>query len=93
MIFERVMKKGSRPAIFKRWNDRIAEILKFGWDADISQRPSFLEISLSLKQELIDCEANVLECKGGGDATSATAPSWHGSNTGCEEGNDSAGSN
>ena len=51
------MRKGARPVIFKRWREMITDILKACWDRDPTQRPSFLEISLCLKQELIDCEA------------------------------------
>jgi hypothetical protein len=71
MIFDRVFRRGSRPAVFKKWNEMISDIMKCCWDADISQRPSFLEISLCLKQELIDCEASV--------AAGDTTASFHGS--------------
>ena len=57
MITERVHKRGVRPAIFRRWNDVIGEMLRCAWDPDLHTRPNFLEITLVLKQELIDCEA------------------------------------
>ena len=56
MIQDRVMNRGTRPAIFKRWNRMIGDIMRASWDTDINERPSFLEISLVLKQELIDCD-------------------------------------
>lgn len=56
MMRSRVHRKGSRPSIFRRWNDVIGEILRCAWDADPNERPNFLEITLVLKQELIDCE-------------------------------------
>jgi serine/threonine protein kinase len=56
MIQDRVFKRGTRPAIFKRWNETIGELMRASWDVDIKSRPSFLEISLLLKQELIDCD-------------------------------------
>jgi Protein tyrosine and serine/threonine kinase len=73
MIFERVFRKGARPIIFKRWREMIADIMKAGWDVDLSQRPSFLEITLCLKQELIDCDGTVA---GGGSTVQGI--SYHG---------------
>ena len=52
MIASRVHKKGVRPSIFRRWNEVIGEMLRCAWDADLHQRPNFLEITLVLKQEL-----------------------------------------
>ena len=95
------MKKGSRPAVFKKWNARIADTLKCSWDVNISQRPSFLEISLTLKQELVNCEANCIASGGGKyntDTTTTGGSSCHGSTTTShhahvdEEGNGSSGS-
>jgi serine/threonine protein kinase len=54
MIIERAMIKGSRPGIFKSWSNSMKELMKSAWDPVISARPSFLEISLVLKQELIN---------------------------------------
>jgi len=56
MISSRVHTKGVRPAIFNRWNSIIGEMLRCSWDADLHNRPSFLEITLVLRQELIDTE-------------------------------------
>ena len=56
MISSRVHLKGVRPAIFNRWNDVIGEMLRCAWDPDPLNRPDFLEITLVLKQELIDTE-------------------------------------
>jgi hypothetical protein len=49
------MVRGCRPAVFTTWSDNIKELMKCAWDPVISERPSFLEISLVLKQEMIDC--------------------------------------
>jgi len=56
MIVSRVHSRGFRPAIFRRWNEVIGGLLKAAWDPDLHERPNFLEITLVLKQELIDCE-------------------------------------
>lgn len=56
MIASRVHMKGVRPAIFNRWNNVIGEMLRCAWDPDLHNRPNFLEITLVLKQELIDTE-------------------------------------
>jgi serine/threonine protein kinase len=56
MLVERVMIRGSRPVAFNVWSENIKEIIKCAWDPVISERPSFLEISLVLKQEIIDCD-------------------------------------
>ena len=56
MIKDRVHAKGYRPAVFKRWNELISELLRASWDTNIEERPSFLEITLVLKQQLIDCD-------------------------------------
>lgn len=56
MISNRVHNKGVRPAIFRRWNEVIGELLRAAWDPDFNNRPNFLEITLVLKQELMDCE-------------------------------------
>lgn len=60
MIIDRVFRRGSRPAIFKAWNEMIGELLQAAWDTDLSKRPSFLEVSLCLKQELVDCDGGTV---------------------------------
>jgi len=76
MIIERVMRKGVRPMIFNKWHAVISDLMRSCWDVDTSQRPSFLDISLCLKQELIDCE----HMEGGSSMGGSTAPnsSYHG---------------
>eukprot|EP00539_Tryblionella_compressa_P014395 CAMPEP_0178828824 /NCGR_PEP_ID=MMETSP0746-20121128/8040_1 /TAXON_ID=913974 /ORGANISM="Nitzschia punctata, Strain CCMP561" /LENGTH=467 /DNA_ID=CAMNT_0020490839 /DNA_START=75 /DNA_END=1478 /DNA_ORIENTATION=- len=54
MIMDRAWVKGYRPVIFKRWSDTVKDVIKNAWHQDPLQRPSFLDISLSLKQELVD---------------------------------------
>ena len=53
MIADRVFKRGSRPAVFRRWPEALSSLIKQAWDSDVSQRPSFAEIALILKQELL----------------------------------------
>lgn len=55
MILRRAY-KGYRPAIFERWNQSIKETLVAAWDGDLKVRPSFLEVSLVLRNELRDCD-------------------------------------
>jgi serine/threonine protein kinase len=54
MIMDRCWAKGYRPVIFKRWNNIIKDIIKQAWDQNPSARPSFLDVSLALKQELMN---------------------------------------
>jgi serine/threonine protein kinase len=65
MICDRVFRRGSRPAIFTVWPESVAGIMKRAWDTDISARPSFMEISLVLKHEIIETEPTVAESIGG----------------------------
>jgi serine/threonine protein kinase len=51
MIIDRAC-KGYRPTIFKRWSSNIKEVISAAWDGDLKNRPSFLDISLILKNEL-----------------------------------------
>ena len=60
MILKRVLEKGTRPTIIKRWNKMIGDLLMAAWASNIKNRPSFLEITLNLKQELIDCDSTVV---------------------------------
>ena len=82
MITNRVHTKGVRPAIFRRWNELIGEMLKCAWDANQHNRPNFLEITLVLKQELIDCEAGGTVA---GSLMGASEGSEKGANSQCEE--------
>jgi serine/threonine protein kinase len=52
MLAERVFRKGYRPQVFNRWPAAISNIMKQAWHTDIAERPSFLEISRVLKQEV-----------------------------------------
>jgi hypothetical protein len=77
MIASRVHRKGVRPAIFRKWNDLIGEMLRCAWDADLHQRPNFLEITLVLKQELVDSERASVQA---GSTISVGSVSTHGNN-------------
>ena len=68
MILERVHKRGVRPAIFRRWNEVIGRMLRCAWDPDMHSRPNLLEITLVLKQEMIDGEGTVKGSLGGSTA-------------------------
>jgi len=81
MIAARVHKKGVRPAIFRRWNEVIGEMLRCAWDADPHQRPNFLEITLVLKQELVYSEQATMKNEG-------TAAGSIGSNASSAQNND-----
>ena len=59
MIIDRVLKRGTRPSVFKSWSDSIGNLMKRGWHTEIAERPSFQEISLVLKQELIESDSTV----------------------------------
>jgi serine/threonine protein kinase len=52
MIMDRCWVKGYRPVIFKRWSNNMKDTIKNAWDQNPAERPSFLDISLALKQEL-----------------------------------------
>jgi hypothetical protein len=69
MIADRVFKRGSRPTVFKRWSQRISNLMQQCWDTDLTKRPSFREITTVLKLELI-----------GSDGTSTCASSMNESN-------------
>jgi serine/threonine protein kinase len=53
MIADRVFKRGSRPAVFKKWSVSISNLMQRSWDTDLTKRPSFRDISTVLKEELI----------------------------------------
>lgn len=73
MIVDRAMAKGYRPVVFNTWSSKMKDIIKSAWDPSISERPSFLEISIVLNQELIGCDVDHDgHCKSA--ATSLTSP-------------------
>ena len=49
MIMDRVLKRGSRPAIFDSWPDPMKDLLKRSWATNIHDRPTFHEIGKKLK--------------------------------------------
>jgi Protein kinase domain len=56
MIMDRAWTRGYRPVIFRRWNKNIQDLIRSAWEQNPSDRPSFLEVALVLKQELINCD-------------------------------------
>jgi serine/threonine protein kinase len=54
MIMDRAWTRGYRPVVFHRWTNNIQELIRSAWDHNPSRRPSFLDITLSLKQELMN---------------------------------------
>jgi serine/threonine protein kinase len=54
MIMDRCWVKGYRPVIFRRWTPNIQDLIRSTWDANPSKRVSFLQVTLALKQELLD---------------------------------------
>jgi hypothetical protein len=73
MIADRVFKRGYRPAVFNRWSESISELMQQCWDADLTKRPSFSDISVVLKQELIGSDGTVACSLNGSIAEEATA--------------------
>jgi serine/threonine protein kinase len=73
MIADRVFKRGSRPAIFRSWPETIANVMQRAWSPDISFRPSFGDIRVVLKHELIfvDSDSTV----GGSSLAESSNPS------------------
>lgn len=82
MISTRVHKRGVRPAVFRKWNDVIGEMLRCAWDPDLHQRPNFLEITLVLKQELLHLEQ--ASARAGSTAVGSVGGSSHGNTEGHE---------
>jgi serine/threonine protein kinase len=62
MIMDRVFKRGSRPAVFDSWPESIGDLMKRSWSADIAGRPSFAEISSTLKLELVSNDTTATSC-------------------------------
>lgn len=56
MIIDRVFRRGSRPTIFTAWPDTIASTMKSAWQEDLFSRPTFRDISLVLKKELMEAD-------------------------------------
>jgi serine/threonine protein kinase len=54
MIMDRAWTRGYRPVVFRRWTKNIQDLMRSAWEQDPSSRPSFLDVTLSLKQELIN---------------------------------------
>ena len=52
MIADRVIKRGSRPAVFSSWSSTLSNLMKQCWDADASVRPTFSDICTILKNEI-----------------------------------------
>ena len=59
MIADHVFRRGSRPTVFRRWSEPIANLIQQSWDTDLTKRPSFREISMVLKLELVGCDGTV----------------------------------
>lgn len=57
MIRDRVFHRGSRPRVFESWSEPLGDAMKRAWDVDISKRPSFSEIIVILKMEMLDLDA------------------------------------
>jgi serine/threonine protein kinase len=51
MMADRVVQRGSRPAIFDAWPEAISSLMRRGWDATIAERPTFSEICSTMKTE------------------------------------------
>mmetsp|Transcript_13847 Transcript_13847/g.38050 ORF Transcript_13847/g.38050 Transcript_13847/m.38050 type:complete len:203 (-) Transcript_13847:1215-1823(-) len=73
MLYDRVLHRGSRPAVFRSWPSEVAAIMQRAWDTNIANRPSFGEIKLVVKQELYAIENGGSSTHGGvtGGSTAA----------------------
>jgi hypothetical protein len=56
MIMERAWKRGYRPVVFRRWTKNIQDLIRSAWQQNPVDRPSFLDVTLSLKQELMNVD-------------------------------------
>ena len=74
MMLERVFRRGSRPAIFSGWSNGLADLMRRSWQTVIAKRPTFREIGLVLKRELLEIESG-----GGGAASTASTVSGYSS--------------
>jgi serine/threonine protein kinase len=54
MIMDRAWTRGYRPVVFRRWTKNIQDLIRAAWQQNPSDRPSFLDVTLSLKQELLN---------------------------------------
>jgi serine/threonine protein kinase len=61
MIRDRVLKRGSRPAIFKAWSETLGNLMKRAWSVDITARPSFSEVCSVLKLEMVERDGTIRE--------------------------------
>ena len=52
MFIDKVFKKGSRPATNVKWPQRLCNLMKECWNKDIFQRPTFVDIMKSLRDEM-----------------------------------------
>lgn len=51
MFIDRVFKKGCRPAVKSKWSPGLCNLMKSCWSKDISERPAFKSILLTLRAE------------------------------------------
>ena len=51
MIIDLAANRGYRPKIFSTWSDRMSKSIRMSWSSNISERPSFAEISIELMHE------------------------------------------
>ena len=66
MIEDRVIQRGSRPAIFSVWSSTLSNLMKQCWDVDPMSRPSFSDICSVLKNEVtIESEIDTTVASGG----------------------------
>ena len=51
---DRIMSRGSRPAVYDKWPTELAALMKRCWDANVSERPEFPEIIQIVKDIIMD---------------------------------------
>jgi serine/threonine protein kinase len=59
MIRDRVLKRGSRPAIFNSWSETLGNLMKRAWSVDITARPSFSEVCSVLNMEMVEKDGTI----------------------------------
>ena len=68
MIKDRIMKRGSRPAIFHDWPEALSSLMKRCWDDNLRTRPPFSDILKVLRTEMIDSDTLVGGSVGSGES-------------------------
>jgi len=58
MFIDRVFQMGYRPAIHTSWPSGLGKLMKQCWSEKINERPTFHEIKIIVKKEIVDIDPN-----------------------------------